>query len=244
MRSIVALGMCVAGLTTAGLAANGVGFIGEIRHVRTSVEAPSPALESQQGATNVPSGPFANPHLDAGCTINWTSISGFTPPPTRAGATQDVLISGSQISVVNNLLVDVGGDPYGFQYPLPASGTARADALFQVSFFVASLTDYSYTFDFTPSSTLQTANLFLDSENHGLQQLFGTGGTPFYGTLQPDTYTLTFAFSSFANGDQAGSDYSSVIFNFLQVPEPTTGALLVMGGVVLGLFRRQRNVRG
>jgi len=101
--------------------------------------------------------------------------------------------------------------------------------MFEVSFFVASLMGYDYSFEFSPSSTLDTASLTLASQNHGTQQLFGTSGLPVAGVLAPDTYTLIYTFASMASGDQVGNDFSSIIMNFTPTPEPTAGALLGPG---------------
>ena len=228
-------------LLMAGLPAGAATYLSDTRAVSVSVQTPNPpALGAYSGATNNPSAPFADLHLGAGCSIGWQEVNGWTASPAMGAATQEVSITESQITVVNNLSVSVGGDPFGFHFPTPASGTVRADALFQVSFFVASLTDYDYTFEFSQSPTLESAVLTLGSLNHGTQQLFSTSGSPVTGVLEADTYTLTCNFSSFASGDRAGNNFSSLVVNFgSSVPEPSTGALVLLGLVVLGAWRRK-----
>lgn len=228
-------------LAAASVHGNPVNYLTDTRSVRVGLEADSPhALVPHAGATNQPGAPFNDPHLSANGSIGWQEVNGWTAAPTTATAVQDVSLTGSQITLMNSLSVNVGGDPFGFHFPVAASGTVHADAFFQVSFFVASLTDYDYTFDFSPSPTLETAVLTLDSLSHGNQQLFSTSGSPVAGVLQPDTYTLTCSFSSFASGAQAGTIFSSLVMNFAPaVPEPSAGALFLLGLVVVSLRRRR-----
>ena len=226
--------------TAALVCADTINWLTDSRSVSVTIQTPSPpALGSQYGATNGPAAPFSDPHLNANGAIGWQEVNGWTAAPTMGSATQDVSLTSSQITLANSLSVSVGGDPFGFHFPAPASGTVHAAAFFQVSFFVASLTGYDYTFDFSPSPTLQTALLTLGSLNHGTQQLFSTSGSPVTGVLEPDTYTLTCDFSCFASGAQAGNNFSSLVMNFTPAPEPSTGALLVLGFVVLGAWGRR-----
>lgn len=221
--------------------ADPVVFLSDTRSVSVSIQTSSPlAASPHAGATNQPGTPFNDPHLNSSCNVDWQEVNGWTAAPSTASAAQDVTFGPDQITLVNSLAVNVGGDPFGFHFPTPASGTVHAETMFEVSFFVASLTSFNYSFDFLPSSTLETATLTLASENHGTQQLFGTSGLAVEGMLAPDTYTLSCLFSSSASGAQAGNDFGSITVNFVPAPEPTTSALVVLGLAVITLRRRQK----
>ena len=220
--------------------ADPITYLSDTRDVSVWIQADSALAQAPHaGATNQPSAPFNDTHLSSSCNVGWQAVNGWTAAPSTGSAAQDVSYGPDQITVVNSLAVNVGGDPFGFHFPTPASGIVRAESMFEVRFFVASLTDFSYSFDFSPSSTLTTAMLTLASDNHGTQQLFSTSGVPVAGMLAPDTYTLSGAFSSLASGAQAGNDFSSITMNFTPAPEPTAGALLVMGVVVVRISRRK-----
>lgn len=224
----------------ASVQANPVAFLSDTRNVSVSIQTSSPFAEApHSGATNQPGTPFNDSHLNSSCNVGWHEVNGWTAAPTTGSAVQDVTFGVNQITVVNSLSVNVGGDPFGFHFPEGASGTVHAAAFFQVGFFIGSLTDYEYSFDFSPSSTLESATLTLSSLNHGTLQLFGTSGLPVAGVLEPDTYTLSGLFSSSASGAQAGDNFSSFTINFVPTPEPTTGALLVLGVAMLGCWRRK-----
>jgi len=227
-------------IAVAGAQADPISYLSDTRSVSVSIQASSPlATSPQAGATNCPATPFNDPHLNSSCSINWQEVNGWTAAPSTGSASQDVSYGPNQITLASSLSVNVGGDPFGSHFPTPASGTVHAETIFEVGFFVASLTGYDYTFDFSPSSTLTTASLTLSSGNHGTQQLFGTSGTPVSGLLAPDNYILTFDFASTASGDQVGNDFSSINFNFTPTPEPTAGALLVLGLITFALRRRK-----
>jgi len=222
--------------------ADPINFLSDTRSVTVGIQTSSSLAESPSaGATNHPGTPFNDPHLNSSCNVGWHEVNGWTAAPTTGSASQDITYSANQITVMSSLSVNVGGDPFGFHFPSPASGTVRAATMFEVGFFVGSLTAYDYSFDFSPSSTLETATLTLMSQNHGTQQLFSTSGVPVAGVLEPDTYTLIGIFSSTASGAQAGNDFGSITVNFTPAPEPTTGALLVLGALMLGFWRRKNS---
>lgn len=222
--------------------ADTVNYLSDTRSAGVWIQTSSPYAQAPNaGSTNQPGTPFHDSHLNADCNVGWQPVNGWTAASTTGSASQDVSYDANQITVSSTLSVNVGGDPFGFHFPNPASGTVHAETMFEVSFNISTLMGYDYTFDFSPSPTLEAASLTLASVNHGTQQLFSTSGVPVEGVLAPDTYTLSGIFSSYASGAQAGNNFSSFTMNFTPTPEPTTGALLLLGAVSLGLWRRNRH---
>lgn len=198
-------------------------------------------MNPNSSSTDTPLAQFADMHLNTSRSVGWQEMGGWTPAPTSSSARQDTTLAPNQIGMNTLLFVSVGGDPYGVHCAPGASGTAWASSVFEVQFNVANPTQYDYLFDFTPTSTLTTASLFLIS-NSGSQQLMRTSGMSVSGMLDPGTYTLRYEFGSRATGAQAGYSSSSFMFNFTPelAPEPSAFALFGIGLVTLGLLRRNQ----
>jgi hypothetical protein len=228
-------------LVAVGFPARGVTLVSDNRSVSVVVSAPAVHAQTPNcSATDRPSAHFADSHLGASATIGWEDINGWTPASTYGSVRQDALLTPDQIGMNNLLFVSVGGDPYGVHCPTGASGTAWARSVFDIQFSIATRTEYTYLFNFDPTSTLLTANLLLISDSTGPEQLARTFGSPGYGVLDPGLYTLHYDFSSRAIGAQSGYNSSSVLFNFSPgpVPEPSAFALLVVGAVAMAAMNR------
>jgi len=234
---LAGMGLLVAGCLDMGA----VTLISDHRSVSVAVQAPSSyVMNPNSGTTDTPYAQFADAHLNASGSVCWQDMAGWTPAPTSGSVRQDATLTPNQIGMNTLLFVSVGGDPYGVHCAPGASGTAWASSVFEIQFSVANPTQYDYLFDFTPTSTLTTASLFLTSANSS-QQLFRTSGTPATGILDPGTYTLHYEFASRATGAQAGYSSSSFMFNFTPelVPEPSAFAVFGMGLIALGVLHRK-----
>lgn len=230
-------------LVAVSLPARGVTLVSDNRSVSVAVQAPVAHVQNPTcSATDTPAAHFADSHLGASATIGWEEINGWTPASTYGSVRQDAVLTPDQIGMNSLLFVSVGGDPYGVHCPTGASGTASARSVFDIQFSIASQTEYTYLFNFDPTSTLLTANLLLISDSAGAQQLTRTFGSVGYGILDPGIYTLHYDFSSRAIGAQSGYNSSSVLFNFSPgpVPEPSAFALLVVGAVAMAAVSRHQ----
>lgn len=229
-------------LAIGSLSVRGVTLISDDRNVSVSLQVPAGhAHHSNSHHSDRPTTRFADGHIGTSGSIGWEAINGWTPASTYGSVRQDSVLTPDQIGMNCLLFVSVGGDPYGVHCPTGTSGTAWARSVFDVQFSIATRTQYTYLFDFDPSSTLLNASLLLISESAGSQQLARTFGSPCDGILDPGVYRLHYDFSSRASGAQSGYNSSSVLFNFSPspVPEPSAFAVLIVGAVVVGMRARQ-----